>query len=695
MKHLNKVLLIFIAVLSFAFLADTKSYSQLTNVVHDLGKIGESWNFSLDYYVGRFAYPAGEYRNEQSANQYPHFFTKSFIKKAGDAPTVGSYWYRYLGNRRTEELMIYKRHTPPQIICNGINYAPQFPGAVDATIDCDSRWNTKVKFWDTAPGYMRITSRMWVNQLHDDYNIKNWNFELSLDLDGDGVDEMPTQEIDVMIGLSNNISPTTRGFYRYNIGSGTMYTNKNWRECKLFPQTLSPAAPRTQIPISLSWNADRSAVQRPYTWTANGKGGILDDSGDPWGPQTGALTIHNSEIYSAMYGGHGTFYVDKSVTDKTDATNMPTASAKTRAWGHLGDYSDVWKFITESWDKTEDQMGYLDPYLWSGGPIWQWQSLGPWKMKKGESINIVAFGAIGATSSKENREKGVQFMQWYRDGIGTFDNAAKTAYLTQSRDSLVQNVDRAYWNYSVRKYNIRDPLGPPNIIATAGPDKNTIEWNYNDANGYKDPDTGSEDFLEWRLYRKLGHFQVNHDSDNGFYDYELIGVFPKATTKYEDTGVIRGQSYHYAVTAVDDGTKGPVDVVPNLKLESSLVTNRTVLAQIPFKVGLATANDVLVIPNPYNVSTGTTNAMNYTGATNDLHFVNLPAYCTLKIYTATGDLIKTIEHSSGSGDEIWANMRTTSNQYPASGVYVLVVDNAKDINNNTLPKKIVKFVIVR
>jgi hypothetical protein len=397
-----------------------------------------------------------------------------------------------------------------------------------------------------------------------------------------------------------------------------------------------------------------------------------------------------------MYGGHGTFYADKSVTDRTDATNMPLSSSKTRAWGHLDDYTNVWEFITTSWDIREDAMGYEDAFDWSSGPIWQWQDLGPWnKMKKGQSVNIVSFEAIGATPLKMNREKGVEFMKWYRDGVGTFDNTAKTAYMQQSLDSLVKNVDRAYWNYSVRKYNIRDPLGPPNINATSGPDKITIEWGYNDANGFKDPDTGIEDFKEWRLYRKKGHLLVNHDSDNGYYDYELIGTFPKATTKYEDTGVIRGESYHYCVTAVDDGTQGPVDVIPNLRLESSLVANRTLQAQIPFKPGELTSDNVLIVPNPYSISMGTSNQMNYTGRTNDIHFVNIPYYCTLKVYTATGDLIKTIEHTSGSGDEIWKNMRTESNQYPASGVYILVVDNAKDANKNPLPKKMYKFVIIR
>ncbi len=87
--------------------------------------------------------------------------------------------------------------------------------------------------------------------------------------------------------------------------------------------------------------------------------------------------------------------------------------------------------------------------------------------------------------------------------------------------------------------------------------------------------------------------------------------------------------------------------------------------------------------------------MNWPGKPDEIRFMNLPAYCTLKIYTATGDLIKTMEHISGSGDEAWLNLRTEYNQRPVSGVYILVVDNAKDLNKESLPKKIYKFVIVR
>jgi hypothetical protein len=49
----------------------------------------------------------------------------------------------------------------------------------------------------------------------------------------------------------------------------------------------------------------------------------------------------------------------------------------------------------------------------------------------------------------------------------------------------------------------------------------------------------------------------------------------------------------------------------------------------------------------------------------------LPAVCTIRIYTERGDLVKTIEHTDGSGDELW-DSTTSYRQVIVSGVYIAV-----------------------
>ena len=66
------------------------------------------------------------------------------------------------------------------------------------------------------------------------------------------------------------------------------------------------------------------------------------------------------------------------------------------------------------------------------------------------------------------------------------------------------------------------------------------------------------------------------------------------------------------------------------------------------------------------------------------------------IYTESGDLVKTIEHDSGSGDEIWGgnilDLQTVSKsgQLLVSGLYI-----AQITDNDSGEMAITKFVIIR
>ena len=52
-----------------------------------------------------------------------------------------------------------------------------------------------------------------------------------------------------------------------------------------------------------------------------------------------------------------------------------------------------------------------------------------------------------------------------------------------------------------------------------------------------------------------------------------------------------------------------------------------------------------------------------------LMFLNIPPVCTIRIFTERGDLVDIIEHTDGSGDEIW-NSITSSRQIIVSGIYI-------------------------
>ena len=254
------------------------------------------------------------------------------------------------------------------------------------------------------------------------------------------------------------------------------------------------------------------------------------------------------------------------------------------------------------------------------------------------------------------------------------------------------SLDRALWAWD-RGLDIPSPLPAPDLNVTSGPNVVYLDWQ--DMSEVGDPATGVADLDHYNIYRKLGNFLVDtYDELNSagtHIVWEKIAEVPKDQTTYTDAAVTRGQSYHYAVTAVDDGSQNVDGVFPGQKLESSVYANRSIVDAIPFLPGASTSDKVRIVPNPYVIGA---EDYNFTGNDNRLLFANLPAYCTLRIYTATGDLVKTIEHESGSADEVWDQV-TESTQYIASGVYILQISNARDLNDTGLPDSIEKFVIIR
>ena len=101
---------------------------------------------------------------------------------------------------------------------------------------------------------------------------------------------------------------------------------------------------------------------------------------------------------------------------------------------------------------------------------------------------------------------------------------------------------------------------------------------------------------------------------------------------------------------------------------------------------------IRVVPNPYIVTNSWEPRNPYSSGrgTRQLHFTHLPQQCTIEIYTARGQLVKTIQHNStmNDGTEVW-DMLTKDNLDIAYGIYIYRV-NAPGIG-----EKIDKFVVIK
>jgi hypothetical protein len=449
--------------------------------------------------------------------------------------------------------------------------------------------------------------------------------------------------------------------------------------------------------LSYAWDGNHPE----YTVFPPPGGPDFDDTGDPrFGTGSGGGTeLTSGEFISTAYSGFAALHVDTSPGDKTDWTSQPTSVNANLNIYNVWDsdfhgFTSIWDWAASGSKQTvENQAGWPDDPMGQEAEM-AFQSFGPYDMALGDSVEIVYAVGVNGISRQVAIEKGLEWRDWYRGVAGaTFDDAAKNDLLATGRDSLIQTLDRALWAAN-RNLDIPDPLPAPALEVISGPNRIELQWE--DLSGVGDFDTGVPDLDSYRIYRKRGNFLVDTyeelNPSGAHLLWEMIAEVPQTQTSYLDTNVVRGEAYHYAVTAVDDGSQNTDGLFPGQKLESSQYANRSEIAAFAFLPGdESPTRSVRVVPNPYIRKAG---EFNFTGADNRLLFVNLPPYCTLRIYTATGDLIKTIDHQSGSADERWDQV-TESNQFIASGVYILQIDDAEDLNRNKLEGAIEKFVIIR
>jgi hypothetical protein len=101
-------------------------------------------------------------------------------------------------------------------------------------------------------------------------------------------------------------------------------------------------------------------------------------------------------------------------------------------------------------------------------------------------------------------------------------------------------------------------------------------------------------------------------------------------------------------------------------------------------------DEIAVVPNPYVVAASWegVNPFNDGRGPRELHFVNLPERCTIRIYTVAGNLVDTVEHDSLTGTAVW-DMLTKDELDIAYGVYIFHVD-APGIG-----EKIGKFAVIK
>ena len=148
---------------------------------------------------------------------------------------------------------------------------------------------------------------------------------------------------------------------------------------------------------------------------------------------------------------------------------------------------------------------------------------------------------------------------------------------------------------------------------------------------------------------------------------------------------MRGVSYYYYLVAFKDGSHNAEGITnPTGELHSGRFYTQTTSPAYLQRLAGESLKDVRIVPNPYNLKARN---MNYPGEPNKVTFLNIPAYCKLRVFTERGDLVKTINHTNGSGDESW-DLLTSTRQMLASGLYILHVEVTKNYEHPNTGKRV-------
>ncbi len=412
-------------------------------------------------------------------------------------------------------------------------------------------------------------------------------------------------------------------------------------------------------------NAPGFEFRAQYSWYGRHSQSPVDDLGAPNYVLDGRLT-------SARYVGTVTLHADRSSREHNDDATQP------RTTYYLG--SDTGPQSNNQFDpglmtrKYEamtrghapvshaDQIGegFANLFGNDAGGFAQGQGYGPYELAPGDSVHIVLAEAVDGLSRGQCIAIG---RKWF-DNAGPFTlpngtvtndrDQFKNAWVKSGIDSLYRTFRHAQQNFD-KRYAIPQPPPPPAIFEVkSGGDRISLSWDDNAVtwpgfNGYK-------------IYRATGKPDTSYT--------EIFSCDrANAVHAFDDTTARRGFDYYYYIVSKDDGSKN--DIHPGVPLLSSKFYTMTNVPAYLRRPAAAELSDIRVVPNPYNIRARTLQFGNE--APDRIAFFGLPPRCTIKIYTERGDLIETLDHNDGSGDELWDSL-TSSRQIIVSGLYIAVFE---------------------
>lgn len=582
------------------------------------------------------------------------------------------------------------KYPPTDVIVDGFlseSLAPMANDRVDPSIPANRMIINRV---NTLLGLtMERRILQFEQQYHDNYHIIEYTLTNTGNTDADAEIEKPDQTLtDVIFFLQWRWSVARES--RYVIGNATGWGINTMVDTWGDGDQENLPSPGEPVRAQYAWHGFFPNRDVSY----NNIGGPILPEAVPTTYISATDTLGRLAGY--QFVGAATLHADTSPTDPTDDPSQPS----TMTW--IGS-DDTFQSQNSAFNPTKMENEYAimssgyrtpshayavepsglsgwvdptaDPALGTPGGFSAAQGFGPYTLAPGESIRIVMAEAVSGLSRAAANEIGRQYKLSDADDEalieyevdGQVHSMTKNEWVLTGRDSLYQTFLRADANYE-SGYGIPPSPAPPSVLnVNSGGDRINLSWEYPAEEPLPDG---------FEIYRAANAFDST---------YTLIASVGPSETEYDDTTPIRGIDYYYYVLAVNEGNTDGTGLTPTgVPLRSSRYATQTYVPANLKRPPVSDMSQIRIVPNPFNL--GSSPSVRWPDQTDKLGFLNIPGEARIEIYTELGELVDTIEHTDGSGDEFWDHT-TSARQLVASGIYFVVITDLA--NGNRVIKKLV------
>jgi hypothetical protein len=583
------------------------------------------------------------------------------------------------------EFKVILRRPPPKLIVDGELQPPrQDYDEIDPTLVSDAvmyiRWSYEIGL-TAEQRYYDYAGKPFDCYLFTDFKVKNTGNmnrnENTIELKNQVLHDLYLNYAVLPQISYEGARQNNTGYEHYN-DDWVEYYGENYLK---FLGNGTPARPMgdptaDSLRIFMAWDGDNN-------WSPG-----IDDTGDPdvnagFMEQTPGMGM----LLSYQYFGMGLLHADKGADNETNDLSQPSCTVWRPGNILFQSPEEAYNFyFVGNHMLSPQEMGYTEPndpaHVSRPNP---YVCIGPYEMPFGSDIHFSMLFVVNGINYDLANSVGRSWWSHWKGGQGMTD-VEKNRMVATGKDSLFKYYSQAMRRYfrNIEKgrdpYDVPEAPQPPDLSVTAAEKSVVLEWS--DVSQIADFDTKVKDFAGYRVYRTLGR---NDTTFTKIWECGGKSGVP-VTTRYVDINVQRGFAYYYYVTAYDDGMQNwdrPGESLESGKYWNMMLKNKPVH---PFMSGkpVPDLSNIKVVPNPYHDKSV---QYNYPKEENKLMFINLPLKCTIKIYTANGELVRTIYHDDKTSEQAW-NQVTESNQLIFSGVYIFYVESDQGT-------KVGKFVVVR